>query len=460
MNAPVVAKIPQGKLKILNIEDIKWDKRYREEFGNLDDLADSIREKGVLQPITVGADMVLLAGERRLKASLKAGLKQIPALVRETEGEIDAREVELMENVFRKDFTWAEECALVQEIDRLYKSKNMDWSGRKTAALLNRSVAGVSRQLQLARAIEHLPELAEHKTADEALKILKKMEEDVIVDELRKRQEHHINDAIKGGSKHADFGLAQMMKIADGNYNIGDTFKGMAELRSNGVVNIIECDPPYGIALNEVKASKDTVTSNVHTYNEVATDAYPAFLKRLCTELYRVAGQHCWLVFWFGPTWQHEVLTALRDAGWHVDEIPAVWVKQQGQTLQPELYFARAYEPFYLCRKGNPVMVKRGRLNVFNVPGEAGAKKYHPTQRPLTLIQEILETLGTPMSTVFVPFLGSGATLRAAYNCGMTAFGYDLSGEYKDKFMLAVEGDVRALNGAAAGDDDEDDGDE
>lgn len=433
-------KIPQGSLKILNITDITWDKRYREDFGNIEDLAESIREKGVLQPITVSTDMVLLAGERRIRAALHAGLTKIPALVRKTDGEIDLREIELMENVFRKGFTWAEECALVQEIDRLYKSKNIDWSGRKTATLLNKSVAGISRQLQLARATEHIPELAEYKTADEALKVLKKMEEGAIVDELRKRQTAEMS------SPTVSKGLKTMMQIADSNYMIGDTFKGLAELRSGGQVHIIECDPPYGINLNEVKASKDTATSNVHSYNEIPEESYAGFLKKLASELFRVANQHSWLIFWYGPTWHHEVLTSLREAGWQVDDIPAIWVKRQGQTLQPELYFARAYEPFFLCRKGNPVMLKRGRLNVFDFPGEAGSKKYHPTQRPLPLIQELLETLGVPRNVVLVPFLGSGTTLRAAYNCGMQAFGWDISGEYKDKFMLAVEEDVKALD--------------
>lgn len=444
--------IPQGSLKIINIAEIKLGDRYREDMGALEELAESIREKGILQPITITPDMQLLAGERRVRASMLAGLTKIPALVRKIDGEIDSREIELIENVFRKDFEWAEEVALIAEIDRLYKEKHIawtpkegggmqpGWSGRKTAELLNKSVAGVSRALQLADAIKAIPELGEMKTADDAFKTLKKMEEEVVVGELRNRQKAD----MKGDG--LEKGIAAMLHRADANYQIDDTFRGLASLRTAGMVHIIECDPPYGIDLKGVKASKDSVTSTVHKYDEISAESYPEFLNKLAKELYRVAGQHSWLVFWFGPTWHHQVFTALKGAGWEVDDIPCIWVKQHGQTLQPERYLARAYEPFFLCRKGSPALIKRGRINVFNFPGVPSASKIHATERPVELIEEILAVLGVPQSIVLVPFLGSGNTLRAAYNLGMKCWGYDISKEYKDKFMLRIEEDARTIN--------------
>jgi len=435
MATTTAPKIPQGRLKMLKIADIDVGERFREDFGNLDDLANSIREKGVLQPITVSTEMKLLAGERRIRAATLAGLFTIPALVRSISDSMDAREIELMENVFRKNFTWAEECALIRELDSMYKKNNLDWSGRKTAELLGKGVASVARALQLARAVESMPELGEVKTADEALKIVKKVEENLIVKALRSRHQ--------GENGGLEKGIHAMLRRADANYIIGDTFEGLTELRSNGNIHIIECDPPYAIDLAQVKASKDSESSNVHSYNEIPKKAYPEFLTKIATETFRVAGPNCWLVFWFGPTWQHEVLTALCAAGWLVDEIPCIWAKIIGQTLQPELYLARTYEPFYLARKGNPYLAKRGRSNVFNFPGLS--KKYHPTERPVVLIQEILETLGVAQNIVLVPFLGSGATIRAAYNAGMLSYGWDKNDEYKDHFMLAIEDDARMI---------------
>lgn len=450
MNKAVVEGQRKDKLKHVKIEDIIVADRYRENLGDIAELAESVRAKGVIQPITIDSNMRLQAGGRRYEASRMAGLLTIPAIIREFEDEIDSLEIELIENIHRKDFEWPEQCKLVKKINDLYMEKTKgNWSGRKTADLLDKGIGTVARNLQLANAMEVLPELAEQKTADDALKMLKKLEENVLVDELRARQqqrmgaEDHVDGQVVGGQ--LDRGLKTMLKMADSNYMIGDVFKGLAGLKANGNIQIIECDPPYGIDLNEQKGSKDSVTSNVHTYEEVDRDSYPAFLSKLTSELFRVAGKDCWLVFWYGPTWHSQVLEALRSAGWHVDEIPAIWTKTQGQTLQPEVYLARGYEPFFLCRKGKPVMVERGRLNVFHFPGVAGKTKYHPTQRPTDLIKEIFNTLGAGRQHVLVPFLGSGATLLACYELGFQGFGFDLNGEYKNKFMLAVEEQTRKL---------------
>ena len=266
------------------------------------------------------------------------------------------------------------------------------------------------------------------------------MEENAIIHELRKRQTNI--DPASPGFRHD---IDMVLKIADSNYQIGDVFKGLAELRSNGLVNFIECDPPYGIELNKVKASKDTTGNNVESYHEVPIDQYQTFLDNLTKELFRVASNHCFMVFWYGPTWHTQVLKSLRDAGWLVDDIPAIWVKGLGQTLQPELYLARTYEPFFVCRKGNPVLMKRGRANVFQFQGVAGQKKYHPTERPVELIEELITVFAQPSGYILVPFLGSGATLRASYNQGHKASGWDLNAEYKDKFMLKVEEDSRKM---------------
>lgn len=439
----------QDLLQHIPVASISWGRRFREDMGDIENLAESIREKGVLQPITVCPDgngmYKLLAGQRRYTAAKKIGLVMIPALVRPRVDEVDDREIELMENVFRNDFTWDEEAALILEIDRLYKQKDYNWSGRKTAQLLQKSKSQVNRALQLAQAAEVIPEIKNSKTADDALKLLKKLEENAIVDEMRRRQ---VNNMEKPGVS-MDYGVAHMLKIADANYHIEDVFGGLHDLKDNGYIQLIECDPPYGIGLTKVKASKDSVDSNVHTYNEIPAEKYEEFLRNLAKELYRVAGRDCWLIFWFGPSWQREVFDALVSAGWLVDEIPAIWCKPTGQTLQPEVYLARSYEPFYVCRKGKPVLFKRGHLNVFTYPNDS--KKYHPTQRPIKLMEELLSVFAAANCVVLSPFLGSGVTLRAAYNLGMKGWGYDLSEEYKAKFMLAVEEDTRKINADSNG---------
>jgi ParB family transcriptional regulator, chromosome partitioning protein len=80
---------------------------------DLDDLAKSIREKGLLQPIVVrpmpGGDYEIVAGERRWRAAQRAGVHDVPVLIRElSDGE--ALEIALIENIQRADLNPLEEA--------------------------------------------------------------------------------------------------------------------------------------------------------------------------------------------------------------------------------------------------------------------------------------------------------------------------------------------------------------
>lgn len=88
----------------------------------LADLADSIREHGVLQPILVcprGQNYMIIAGERRFRASQRAGLKTIPALIRELDEE-EVMELALIENVQRDDLTPIEEARAYDVLQRRF----------------------------------------------------------------------------------------------------------------------------------------------------------------------------------------------------------------------------------------------------------------------------------------------------------------------------------------------------
>lgn len=433
----------KDKLKHVKLIDIIFEGRAREDYGDLDDLKASITDKGVVQPITISSSGKLLAGGRRFTACSELGFTTIPAIIRDVVDDVDELEIELIENIHRKDFTWQERAMLTARIDALQRKKNPNWSQPKTGELVGLSAGMTNKDIQLAKAMLLIPEIAECKTADDAFKSIKKFEEKLLTAELRSRQKEKVAAETPVTESGVDAGVRAALKRADSDYRIGNVFDGLARLRDNGNVTIIECDPPYGIDLNNQKAAKEAVGSTVTGYKEVPEEHYEDFLDKLTKELYRVAAKDCWLVFWFGPTWQAAVLKSLQDAGWNVDVIPAIWHKPNGQTMQPELYYARCYEPFYLARKGKPVLNRRGCSNVFSFTGDTG--KYHPTQRPVQLIEEILDTLSVGMDHVLVPFLGSGATLRACYNRGISAFGFDLDDKYKDRFMLAVEEDSRRL---------------
>ncbi len=87
------------------ISKIKVKKRIRKELGNLTELSKSIEENGLINPIIINENYELLAGYRRLRAVKKLGWKDIEVKMVHTNDELDKLNIELEENLLRKDFT-------------------------------------------------------------------------------------------------------------------------------------------------------------------------------------------------------------------------------------------------------------------------------------------------------------------------------------------------------------------
>lgn len=110
------------KLLELPVKNIRPNpKQPREDFGyqELEDLINSIREHGILQPLIVsktdGENYELIAGERRLRAAKVLNLKTVPAIVRTARNQ-EKLELALIENIQRKDLNPVEEARAFQRL--------------------------------------------------------------------------------------------------------------------------------------------------------------------------------------------------------------------------------------------------------------------------------------------------------------------------------------------------------
>jgi ParB family chromosome partitioning protein len=112
------------KLNILDIEPNKEQARKQFDEAALSELADSIAQHGVLQPLLVrpifGGGYQLIAGERRWRASRIAGLTQVPVIIKELSDD-DAAVISLIENLQREDLNPVEEAlgfaSLIKDFD-------------------------------------------------------------------------------------------------------------------------------------------------------------------------------------------------------------------------------------------------------------------------------------------------------------------------------------------------------
>jgi len=122
--------------------------RYQMDEEGLQELADSIREHGVLQPLIVTYEAeqdqyVLIAGERRLRASRLAGLETVPVLIRQATDQ-QRLELALIENVQRADLTPLETAEAYRQL-----AEEFNLSHEEIAARVGKSRTTVTNTLRL-----------------------------------------------------------------------------------------------------------------------------------------------------------------------------------------------------------------------------------------------------------------------------------------------------------------------
>ena len=156
---------PDGPTRSVGVRIVPVDKieanpeqpRLAFNQETLDELAASIREHGVLQPILVrpvGPNTYqLIAGERRWRASKIAGLETIPALIEEIDDDT-ALEISIIENLQREDISPLDEAAMY---DRMVREHG--YSIRKLADKLGKDKGYLENRLRLADAPEEIREL-------------------------------------------------------------------------------------------------------------------------------------------------------------------------------------------------------------------------------------------------------------------------------------------------------------
>jgi ParB family chromosome partitioning protein len=130
--------------------------RLSYDEDSLTELADSIRERGVLQPILVrpvGHEYELIAGERRWRASKLAGRETIPAIVAEFDDQT-ALEVSIIENLQREDVSPLEEAAMFRRM-----TETFDYSVRQLAQKIGKDKGYVENRLRLTDAPADVREL-------------------------------------------------------------------------------------------------------------------------------------------------------------------------------------------------------------------------------------------------------------------------------------------------------------
>ena len=438
--------IDVGRVEMVPVEKITVSDRAREVMGDLDGLEFSMRESGLTTPLTFkfekDGSYSLLAGERRFTVLKQNEVTHIPGRIYDRElTELEIKVIEKAENFYRKDWEYYELDKLTLEITQMQQElkgvkapgPNADgWGLADTGEMLGGiTKAAVSQSIKRAEAREIFPELFENcRTASDASKILKKVNETMI--------KGAIAEKLKANT--ANTTLHELSKC----YIVKSFFEGVKDI-PDGIMHLVEIDPPYAIALKDAKKTEGESQYSLEEYNEIPAEYYMdgnpdgswRGMNEVFKQCYRVMSSHSWLLCWFAPEpWFDKIYQAIINAGFETTRMCPIWTKPTGQSKRPEMHLPNSYEMFFYTWKGRPAIAKACSGNQFNYAPVPAQQKTHPTERPIDLMVDVYETFAFPGSRIFIPFLGSGVGILAAHRLGMVPLGFDLSKSNKDSFLV------------------------
>lgn len=439
-------------MQFIDISSIAVRDRQRSIIAeNVRNLEESIASKGLLHAIVVAKDesgLFLVAGEHRLRAmgnlhsgergffynGLPVPLGQVPTVNVFDLSPADILETELEENIVRAEIPWQDKARALAAIHALRVEANPKQTIRDTAnEISQKSGAGDVGSGTLRTAIRnatilaqnlHRPSVQKARNATEAMGILLKEENAKVEAELIKRKQIKANAApVEIAVHHGS--LLDIMPTLSGN-----------------TVDLICADLPYGI--NADKGGFRARTVEHHNYDDSFQNAQ-TLMQAVINEGFRLCKARANL-FIFGDI---DLFPFFKECsarmGWKPFRTPIIWQKSEGEGLAPwgREGFRRTYELIFFATKGGRGLLQ-SPIDILRENRVSRALRRYGPEKPVGLMEQLIECATMPGEMVLDPCCGSGSTLAAARRLKRKAIGIELD---LAAYNLSVVAAVRDTDG-------------
>lgn len=399
------------------------DNRQRKEFdeGKHQEMVTSLEDKGLLTPIVVrthiGGGYELVAGERRLRALRECAdfgtlvrfegapleLGVVPIVNLGELDPLDAKELELEENIRRSDLTWQERVQAEAELMQLRADKAAkeglpppkpadlaeELRGKQTVA----TTQSVSQALTLAKNM-HRPEVRNAKSQTEAFKAMRRTEEG----------ERNAAAAAKLGKEH----LSGQHRLVQAN-----CVDWMASQPASSF-DVICSDPPYGMGADEFGdgGGRTGGSTGDHFYDD-STDSWLELMAAAIPQISRLAKPDAHMYLFCDFDKFHGLKKFVESNGWKVFRTPLIWFKPAAfRAPWPDKGPQRKYECILYAVRGELKSTILAGDVITQGPDE---NLGHSAQKPVALIMELLRRSVRPGMQVLDPFCGSGPVFEAGH---------------------------------------------
>ncbi|MEP6961419.1 MAG: DNA modification methylase [Acidobacteriota bacterium] len=381
---------------------VPYDRNPRKNDKAVDRMCASIREFGFKIPVLARSDGEVVDGHLRLKAAVKLGIAELPAILCDEWTPAQVKAFRLMVN---RSVTWADwdEELLAEELQQL---QSLDF---------DLDLTGFD-----GRELDELLALPDEERANEAPPL-----PDVAV------------------SQPGDLWLLGGHRVLCGDCTKPDAVGHLLDGREP---RLMVTDPPYGIELDSewrdraglnghgaAEPSYMKKRSKGHTETAISGDTRADW-----SEAFALIPSLEVAYVWHASKFTREVLDGLLRVGFlHHQQI--IWNK--GRTVLTRTHYWFQHEPCWYVRKKNaPWFGKAGENStIWESPspkfimGSSDEEKYdHPTQKPIDLMRRPLLNHLKRGDLVYDPFLGSGTTLAAAELTERVCYGIEVDPKYVD----------------------------
>jgi DNA modification methylase len=440
----------------LPIEAIIVGDRIRKDMGDIADLANSIQEHGIIQPLVINEQKELLAGGRRYAAAQHLGLKTVPVVLKETEGsEIKLRMIELEENIRRKEMTWKEMVHSVAEVHairvRTAALEGDSWSRKMTGKFLNISEGNVNycvimndclkdpnHPVQKAESLMEAFRILTQMKEDEAVKVESAFAKDIqttsqgfqtpgavlSIDALIERvnlETGKVPEAVVGVPRdgHGKPLPRPSMVVELSKYFVhGDCLVDMHNMAPESVDHIVT-DSPYGIDMSNLEQNTGHMDmTRVEEEHDVERNLI--LMKQFFPFAYKVIRDKGFCVVWYDLQHHNTLINWAEAAGFKACRWPLVWVKTHRCKNEAANYnFTKATEVALVLRKGNATLVQPQGVNYWVGSNDEEKLKYgHPFVKPEALWRWILSAIAVKNQIIYDPFAGVGSGILTAARAG------------------------------------------
>lgn len=411
-----------GKFKSFPITSITIERseRQRRELKNIDELAESIHRIGLINPIVVTTEGLLVAGERRLTACKQLGWTSIPVQFTFELSNYELQTIELEENIKREDLPWQDQCLAIAKFHELKKANEDEWTQEATAQALGITQPHVARNLEVAKEITSGNEKVS--SADKF-----SVARNIVQRNTERKQASDVSSAIENFSSAAKIDPLEPEVQAPPILNTD--FHLWQESYNGPRFNLIHCDFPYGINVSEGPRQNSAIQDG---YADSA-DIYFSLLDRLASSMDNVVAESAHLIFWYSMNYHYDTYCRLTEMGWTVNPFPLIWHKSDnaGIAPDPQRWGRRTYETAFMASRGDRKLTQVGaRSNSYAHPGSRDGA-IHISEKPLPVLSHFLSMVCDEYSLAFDPTCGSGNALKAAQRLeANSVLGLELNNEF------------------------------